>query len=367
MADVRVERLAGLVVNYSLGVRKNDLMMIAGESSGEPLIREAMRAALERGANIMTQIAFPWQDELFFKLAADHQLEYVNPVQKFQIEQITRFLGIVCTTNSKRLTRVAPEKTAKTSKARYEINDRFMQRAAAKELTWCGVAFPGSGDAQDAEMGIEAWENFVFEACLCDKPNPVKAWKEVGARQEEMVKYLNKAKSFRIEADGTDFKVEAGGRKWINCDGKYNMPDSEVFTAPIEDSAEGRIRFNVPAVHAGREVSGVEVTFKKGKAVKAKAAKAEDYMNEMLNMDKGARYLGEFAIGTNFGIKDYTKKILFDEKIGGSIHMAFGRCYEECGGTNKSALHWDMILDLRKGGTLIADGKKIVVDGVIKI
>lgn len=367
MADVRIERLADLVISYSLGVKKNELVQIAGDVSAEPFIRETIRLALNKGAHVMTRVGFPWQDEMFFKTASDSQLEYINPVLKFQVEHIKHFLGIVCSSNSKRLTRVEPEKMAKANRARYAVNERFMERAAAKDLMWCGVAYPGAGEAQDAEMGIEAWENFVFESCLCDKPNPVKRWKEVSKRQDEMTIFLNKAKNFKIEADGTDLTISAAGRKWINCDGKYNMPDGEVFTAPVEDSAEGKIKYIVPTVYGGREVNNIELTFKKGKVIKAKATKGEEYLNKMIDMDEGGRYLGEFAIGTNFGIKDYTKNILFDEKIGGTVHLALGRCYEECGGTNKSALHWDMICDLRKGGTLTADGKKIVEDGVIKI
>ena len=367
MADIRVERLADLVTRYSLNVKKNDLLLIAGETAAEPFIKEASRAAIMRGAHVMTRAIFPWQDEMFFTLASEEQLKYVNPVQKFQVETVTRFLGISASTNSKRLSRVAPEKMALQSQARREVNDRFMARSEKGELSWCGCAYPASGEAQDAEMGIVAWEDFVFGACLCDKPNPIKAWKEVGKHHAAMIEFLSKAKIFRIEADRTDLTLDCGGRKWINCAGENNMPDGEVFTAPVETATTGKIKYNVPSVYGGREVGGMELTFKNGRVTRSRADKNEDFLKAMLEQDKGAKVLGEFAIGTNFGISDYTKNILFDEKIGGSVHLALGRAYGESGGTNMSALHWDMILDLRKGGTLYADKKKVVVDGRITI
>ncbi len=367
MSDVRIERLAELVSGYSLKVKKNDLVLIAGEVAAEPFIKEASRVAIMRGAHVMTRAVFPWQDEMFFSLAGDEQLKYVNPIQKFQVETVTKFLGISASTNPKRLSRISPEKMAAASQARRDINERFMERSEKGELSWCGCAYPACGEAQDAEMGIEAWEDFVFGACLCDKPNPVKAWKEVGKHHEQMIKVLEKAKIFRIEAPGTDLTLDCTGRKWINCAGENNMPDGEVFTAPAETFTSGKIKYNVPSVYGGREVHGVELTFKNGRVTRAKAEKSEDFLKAMLEQDAGAKVLGEFAIGTNFGITDYTKNILFDEKIGGSVHLALGRAYGESGGTNVSALHWDMILDLRKGGTLYADKKKIVVDGKITI
>ena len=216
-------------------------------------------------------------------------------------------------------------------------------------------------------MGLEAWADFVYSACLCDRPNPARRWKEVRTHQQQMIELLDKKKIFRIVGDGTDLTLDCTGRKWINCWGQRNMPDGEVFTAPIETATTGKIRYTIPTVYGGREVHNIDLTFKNGRVIKAKAQKGNEFLNAMLEQDKGAKVLGEFAIGTNFGIVNYTKNILFDEKIGGTVHLALGKCYPECGGTNSSALHWDMICDLRKGGILYADGKKILVDGKLLI
>ncbi|MEP0815001.1 MAG: aminopeptidase [bacterium] len=367
MSDLRVERLADLLINYSLKVKKNDLVVIAGSVIAEPLIKEAMKAVMARGAHPTTRLAFEWQDELFFQMAADHQLSFTNPFVLHQMEKMDKFLGVWAGENSKKLTTVDPAKIAKVSQARRPISDIFSERDASGSLQWVGTIYPAAGEAQDAEMGTEEWADFCYSACLCDKPNPAKRWKEVRDHQKEMVKFLEKAKIFRIQAEGTDLTLDCTGRRWINCCGEKNMPDGEVFTAPIETATTGKIRYTVPTVYGGREVNDIELTFKAGKVVKNKAAKGGEILSAMIEQDAGAKILGEFAIGTNFGIKNYTKNILFDEKIGGTVHLALGRCYKECGGTNESALHWDMICDLRQGGTLTADGKKILVDGKILI
>ncbi len=367
MADVRLERLADLLVRYSLRVRKHHKVVIMGDVVSEPMMKEVVRAVLQRGAHPVLRPHFGWGAELHYALAADHQLDYVSPMAEFEMKTIDHLLAILGSENSKRLSNVPPEKIAQASQSRRAINEIMMERSAKGELRWSGMCYPAPGEAQDAEMGMEEWTSFVYGACLCDKPGAVKRWKDVEKRQAEMVKFLNKAKKFRVVADGTDLRLDCTGRKWINCCGEKNMPDGEVFTAPIEDATEGRIRYSFPTVYGGREVDGIELTFKKGRVTRHKAKKGHEFLRTMLGQDAGAKILGEFAIGTNYGITKHTKNILFDEKIGGSVHLALGLPYKECGGVNKSALHWDMICDLRSGGVVYADGRKIVEDGKIKI
>ncbi len=367
MADVRVERLADLLVRYSLRVRKGDLVIVSGEVVAEPLIKEVGRVVLQRGGHLMIHANFDWSSELFFEQAADHQLEYVSPVAKLEFDKADSMLSILGSMNSKRLSRVPPAKMARVTQARRPVTERFVERTAAGDLRWAGVCYPAPGEAQDAEMGMLEWEAFIYGACMVDRPGAVARWKEVAKRQDETVGFLNKARKFRIVAEGTDLSLDCTGRKWINCAGEKNMPDGEVFTAPVEDATEGRIRYSFPTVYGGREVDGIELTFRKGKVVRSKARKGEEFLRSMLGQDAGAKVLGEFAIGTNAVITTHTKNILFDEKIGGTVHLALGLGFPECGSRNKSGLHWDMICDLRRGGVVYADGRKILENGKLKI
>jgi aminopeptidase len=208
-------------------------------------------------------------------------------------------------------------------------------------------------------MSQREYEDFVFRAGLLHLPDPIGEWKKISERQQRLADFLNGAKEVRVIGKDTDLKVGVEGRRWINCDGHENFPDGEVFTGPIEDATEGTIRYSFPAVHHGRECHDIVLKFKAGKVVEARASKGEEFLLGMLEQDPGARVLGEFAIGTNFGIQQYTKNTLFDEKIGGTCHAAIGAAYPETGGKNDSGLHWDMVCDLRQKGC------RIEVDGVV--
>ena len=239
-----------------------------------------------------------------------------------------------------------------------------MNRAAEKQLRWSGTQYPTQASAQDAEMSLADYEDFVFSAGLLDKPDPVAAWKQVSERQQRLADLLNGKSDYRVvAANGTDVRMSVANRRWINCDGHENFPDGEVFTGPVIESVNGQINFSFPAVHHGREVQDVKLTFKDGKVVAASASKGEDFLISMLDTDAGSRFLGECAIGTNYQIKRYTKNTLFDEKIGGTVHFALGAGYPETGNTNESGLHWDMVVDLRQGGYIEIDGQKMSVDG----
>jgi aminopeptidase len=247
--------------------------------------------------------------------------------------------------------------------ARKPLFDKMLKRISTGSLRWTGTQYPTQSAAQDAEMSIEEYRDFVFRAGLLHKKDPVAEWKEVSRRQARLVRFLNRLSAIRILGKDTDLTFSVKGRRWVNCDGHENFPDGEVFTSPVENSAEGHVRYTFPAVYGGREVEDVRLTFRKGEVVDAKAAKGGDYLDAMLESDKGARYVGELAFGTNYGIKRFTRNTLFDEKIGGTVHIAVGASLPETGGRNKSSLHWDMVCDTRKGYTVYGDGSLIHRNG----
>jgi aminopeptidase len=363
VTDPRHVKLAEVLVHYCLDVQKGDLFQINSTPLAEPLIAEIYREALRVGANPFTRVSFPALSGVFFKAAKKHQLEYVNPIAEHTIEKIDKLLTVRAADNTKTMANVDPKKRSVANVAQHGIFERFMERAGEGALQWCGTQFPCNASAQDAEMSLDEYEDFVFRACLLHKEDPIAAWKGIHRKQAKIVSFLNKRKTLRIVAKGTDISMRIEGRKWINSDGKKNMPSGEVFTGPIEDSVEGTISFSFPACYSGLEVYDVRLTFKKGKVVEASAGKGKELLMATLDTDEGARFVGEMAFGTNYAIQRFTKNTLFDEKIGGTIHMALGASYPDTGGVNKSSVHWDMVNDMRDGGTIYADGKIMYKDG----
>ncbi len=363
MTDPRYVKFAQVLVQYCLDIKKGDLFQINSTPIAEPLIAEVYREALRLGANPFTRVTFPALQEVFFKGAKKHQLEHVSPVAERTIESIDKLLNVRAADNTKTLAGVDPKKRAIAGAAQHAIFERFMERSAEGALQWCGTQFPCNASAQDAEMSLEEYEDFVLKACLLHKKDPIAAWKGIHRKQASIVNFLNKRKTLRIVAKGTDLSMRIDGRKWINSDGKKNMPSGEVFTGPVEDSVEGTIAFSFPACYRGLEVYDVKLTFKRGKVVRASAGKGKELLMATLETDEGARFVGEMAFGTNYAIQRFTKNTLFDEKIGGTIHMALGAAYPDTGGKNKSSVHWDMVNDMRDGGKIYADGKVIYKDG----
>jgi len=361
--DKRLEKLAYILVTHSLGIKKGDLFLISGNSIASPLILEVYKQALKLGAHPYTRVAVENLPETFYKNASEKQLKYISPISKFEIENIDVHLGINSQINTRSMTNIDPKKQAITSSAHQPIHDIFLKRAAKKELRWCLTQYPTNASAQDAEMSLEEYEDFIFKAANVDKKDPIAYWKKVYKEQEKIRKLLQSKKKLHVIAKDTDLTVSVAGRKWINCYGKENFPDGEVFTGPVESSADGYISYSFPASHGGRLVEDIKLWFKKGKVVKSNASHGKKALNSLLDMDEGARYIGEFAFGTNYGVKKFTKNTLFDEKIGGTIHIAVGRGYPDTGSKNKSGLHWDMMCDLRKQGEVYADGELIYKNG----
>ncbi len=363
MRDQRIEKLADVLLRYCIGLKKGQMIGLRGTVLATPLLKELYKKALIMGAYPFTRIAFDGLEEIYYKYSSEEQLRYITPLQRFEAERSDALVSVMSSFNTKALTKIDHKKQAVSQKAMAPLMKKIMARTARKEFSWVGCLYPTNASAQDAGMSLSDYEEFVYSACCVDKKDPIAEWKKISRYNARLIKYLSTKKEIRITAPGTDMTYNVKGRKWINCDGKNNFPDGEVFTAPIENSADGHIRFTFPAVYHGNEVEDVRIEFKNGKAVKATAAKGEKFLNTMLDLDKGARYLGEVAIGTNFGIKNFSKNILFDEKIGGTIHMALGQSYPESGGKNNSGLHWDMICDLRKNGALYADGQMFFKNG----
>ena len=364
MRDQRLDRLASVLVGYSTGVKSGQLCRISGEAVGLPLMEAIYEQVIAAGAHAFVSISSDAMEEAFFRLSSPAQLAYVSPLSRFIIEKIDVSFGLWADENTKSMTNVDPKKQAAAAQARKPISQRFLERAAKGELQWVGTQYPTQASAQDAEMSLREYENFVFHAGLLHLPDPVAEWKRISERQQRLADFLNSAREVRVIGRDTDLRLGVEGRKWINCCGHENFPDGEVFTGPVEDAVDGTIRYSFPAVHHGRECHDISLTFRAGKVVAARASKGEDFLLAMLDQDAGARVLGEFAIGTNFSITQYTKNTLFDEKIGGTCHAALGAAYPETGGKNQSGLHWDMVCDLRQPGCrLEVDGQPILDAG----
>jgi aminopeptidase len=364
MKDPRLAKLAEVLVNYSVAVKPGQLVRISSSMVASPLVVEIYREVVRAGGNPVVRMTPDELSEIFLKEASDEQLQFVNPVSIFEAEKIDCSIGIWAGDNTRSMTNVDPRKMGLSATARKPLSMMFMKRAAEGSMHWTGTQFPCQSSAQDAEMSLSEYEDFVFNAGLLNHDDPIASWKKVSEKQQRLTDYLNGKSDYHVvAANGTDVRMSVADRRWVNCDGHENFPDGEVFTGPVLDSVNGVIRFSFPAVYHGREVQDVRLKFRDGKVVDASAGKGEDYLIGMLDMDAGARFMGECAIGTNFGITRYTRNTLFDEKIGGTVHFAVGAGYPETGNANESGLHWDMVVDLRTGGYIEIDGKKINVDG----
>ncbi|MFC2094937.1 aminopeptidase [Candidatus Bipolaricaulota bacterium] len=363
MPDPRVEKLAQVLVNYSIGVKPGDKVLLRGGPIAEPLLKAIYVEILKAGGHMHLRPILPGFSELLYKYGNDEQIQYIPEPVKLAYETFDASITLMSPMNTKAMTNVPPEKIALSSQAGEELFGTIMKRTADGEYNWTLALFPTNASAQDAEMSLSEYEDFVYSACLPDMDDPVGYWKNVAAQQQKVVDYLDKASTLRVEGPEIDLRMSIEGRTFVNCCGERNMPDGEVFTGPVEDSVEGHVRFSYPTTYQGRTLEGVHVWYEKGKVVKATADKGEDFLLKTIDTDEGARFVGEFAIGTNVGITKATGNTLFDEKIGGSFHMALGRGMPETGSVNTSAIHWDMVCDLSQGGKIWADDKLIYENG----
>jgi aminopeptidase len=363
MPDIRLQRMAHVLVHYSLGLKKGERVAIYAGPVAAPLIREVIREALHVGAHPDFFLFLPELNVIMLKEASDEQLSYIPIHRRTVFEEYETLLEIRSDENTKALNGIDPARIATAQKAGRELFEIFMKRSAEGSLRWCGTLFPTNAYAQDAEMSLSDFEEFVYQACFLNDEDPEARWQELSKQQQRLVDWLKGKRNVHIVGRDTDLTLSIADRMFINSDGKRNFPSGEFFTGPVENSANGCIRFSFPASYNGRSVEDVRLRFEKGVVVEATAAQGQDYLEKMLDMDEGARRLGEFAFGTNMNIDRCTKNILFDEKIGGTIHLALGASYPETGGVNQSSLHWDMVCDLRTGGEVRVDGEPFCRDG----
>jgi len=341
---------ADLLATWCLDVRERQTVLVRSTSLAAPLLLELQRAILERGAWPVLRVTLPGEQRGFFEHARDLHLDEVPRIAVDEVKRIDSTIGIQAPEDVHELAGVDPALLHRHAAARRELRERMLGKR------WASTLWPTPALAAQAGMTPDDFGAFVERALFLDRPDPIGGWRELGAFQAHLIERLKGADTIRIEAEGTDLSLRVKGRTWVNSDGRRNMPSGEVFTGPHETSASGRIRFDVPSSPAGVDVAGVELELRDGEVVSARAERGEDYLRQALATDDGARRVGELGIGTNFGIDRPIGAILFDEKIGGTVHMALGRSYPETGGKNSSALHWDLICDLRNGGRLSADG-----------
>lgn len=358
-----IEKLAKLLVHYSLGVKKGQTLAIQSTLQAEPLLEAVYKEAILVGAHVTTLLGLPNGPEIFYKHASQEQLEYISPLNEFLAEKIDNRLHIMAEYNTKALSGIDPQRISTSRRAGAKLQARFMERAAAGEMRWTLTGYPTNAAAQEANMSLAEYAEFVFGAGLLYHGDPVAEWRKIDAQQEKICDFLNRQSNLHILSRDTDITMSIAGRKWINCSGHENFPDGEVFTGPVEDSVTGYIRFSFPGIFAGQEIEDIRLEFEKGKVVKATAAKGQELLHALLETDTGARYVGEVAVGTNFGIQKFTRNMLFDEKIGGTVHLALGAAYPESGGKNVSGIHWDMLCDMREGGEIYTDDQLIYRNG----
>jgi len=363
LADPRIEKWARALTGYSVEVQAGQVVAIVGQAAAEPLLRAVYREVVLAGAHpVLLSPIEAAQGELLAH-GSDEQLSYISPIDRFVRAEADVVINIRAETNTRRLSEIDPARQSIYTGARRDLFRTFMERAADGRLDWTLTLYPTDAYAQDADMDTEAYTDFVLAACKLDRDDPVAAWLELKADQQRLIDWLDGRKDVHLEGPDIDLTLSIEGRTWINSDGKRNFPSGEIFTGPVEDSANGTIRFSFPVVTAGRQIEDIRLRFENGRVVDASATRNEAYLIQQLDTDPGARYLGEFAFGTNFDITRFTKNILFDEKIGGTVHMAVGLGYPETGSTNTSAIHWDMIADLRQGGVVTVDGDVFLQDG----
>lgn len=342
------ELFAKLLVDYCTGVKSRDEVLVRATYEAFPLVREVYKAIVERGAYPRLVVEDEELTEVFYRYASRELLEYLSPIDKYIMENVNVSISIISSTHVKPLVSIDPERFKVRSSALRPLTEIFMRRDGEGSLRWTVTLYPTRALAQEAGMSILEYEDFVFKALKLHTSDPIEAWATQGRLQSKIADMLAKISELRIIDEDTDLILRVDNRIWINDDGKKNMPGGEVFTGPHEDATEGYITFTYPAIWRGYEVEGVRLVFKKGAVIEAKAIKGEEFLKKMLDVDEGARKLGEAAFGLNYDIKKYTKQILFDEKIGGTLHLALGASYPSSGGRNVSAIHWDMVKDMSK-------------------
>lgn len=363
MYDDFAPKMASVLTEYSVPVKPGDFVLITSNIAGEPLVTALYEAIIRRGGNPVVNVGFSHLSEIRLKLGTDEQLGFLDPSAMTQIENIDAYFSILSPINTRANSTADPAKLQKVQAAQRPLIEKYFERAGSGEINWVIAPWPTDAAAQQAEMGIHAYREFVYKACGLDQDDPVAYWQGFQEKQTKIVDWLTGKQHAHIKGPGIDLQFDFGDRTWISCHGTENFPDGEIFTSPVETSVNGTVDFSHSTYNGGREVNGVHFKFEDGCVVEASAKKGEEYLLMQLDMDEGARRLGEFAIGTNYGVTQVTGSTLFDEKIGGTIHMAIGEGFAEAGGSNKSAVHWDMVHGMQDGGEIVVDGELLYKNG----
>lgn len=360
--DTMLAKYARLLVHYCLELKEGERLFVSSTTLAEPLVREVWREALRAGAVVEIDMAFREKGRILFEEAGEAQLKHISPLYKLAMEEFDAYLNIMAPFNLREEQNVDSSKTTLRREAMKDLNKIYFERTATRSLKRNLCQYPTLANAQEAGMSLEEYEKFVFGACRLFEDDPAAAWLEVRRSQQHIVDFLNQKETVRYLGEGIDITFSTKGRTWINSDGQTNMPSGEVYTSPVEDSVNGAVHFTYPVVYAGQEVEGVTLWVKDGEVEKWEARRGKDLLDHVFQLP-GARRFGEAAVGTNYKIDRFTKNILFDEKIGGTIHMAIGQSYLQTGGKNQSSIHWDMIADMKNGGQIFADDEKVYEGG----
>ncbi|MFO0827307.1 MAG: aminopeptidase [Phycisphaerales bacterium] len=372
MRDPRLDRLAQVVVRHCAPVRPDDLVTIVGEPRAMVAVEAIYEEVLRAGGHPSFHVRSDRLRELLLRHGSDAQLAHVSPFEAHRLERCDVLIVLIHPLNTRFLASIDPARVARSQAGRRELLATSMRRLAAGSMRYVLTEIPSDAAAQDADMSLADYEDFVYRAGFLHLPDPVAAWRRQFELQEQVANYLRGKRTlrFRVPAsdgesgspprEATDLTVDVSERAWVNCAGGENFPDGEVFSGPR--GVDGVVHFNLPAVYLGKEVDGVRLRFVDGRVVDASATKNESHLFAMLDMDAGSRIVGEIAIGTNYHVVRPVRNAFFDEKIGGTFHLALGAGYPQTGNTNESALHWDMVCDLRSGpngpgGTIHADGE----------
>ncbi len=367
MQDIRLTRWAKTLVAYSLYVKQGETVAIQATPEALPLLEAVYRELLLAGAHPLPMISIESLEEILLREGNDAQLTWASPLQNAVAEHIDARLHILSSNNTKALSNIDPARAALRRQGSRAVSQQARQREQQGNFRWSLTLYPTMAYAQDSHMSLHEFEEFVFDVCFLNDPDPIARWRALSVQQQRYVDWLKGHKRVHILGEGTDLTLSIEERIFINSDGKRNFPSGEFFTGPVEDSANGTIYYAVPSTYDGRAVEGVRLVFRDGKVTEATARQGQEYLLQMLELDEGARYLGEFAFGNNMRITRGTQNILFDEKMGGTVHLALGSSYPETGGLNHSALHWDMICDLRTHGEVWIDDTLFLKDGKIVV
>jgi len=368
VADILIQKYAKVLVEHSARVKPGDRILLEGTTTAEPILRELYIQILEKGGHPHLMMTLPGtmpfsQDELYLTYANDAQLDFVPSFYKLAYDQFEGRIRMHSATNTKGTTNIDPLKIQRRSKATSVITEAQFRRGAEGVFKWVTTLYPTEAYAQDAGMSLTEYEDFVFNAVHANEEDPIAFWQSVKEKQQAAVDFMKDKSQVILRGPNVELTLSVKGRTFMNSYGTHNMPDGEIYTGPVEDTANGWVKFTYPANYGGTSVEGAELTFSNGRVSVAKAEKNQDFLVKTLDSDAGSRFIGEFAIGTNFDIQQFTGNILFDEKIGGSFHMALGAGYPETGSKNKSSIHWDMICDLRTDSEILVDGELFYKDG----